>query len=120
MPDRVEVREVEKTEIRDRFDRVELREGGPPGPASTVPGPPGDKGDKGDQGDPGPTTSAAYVHDQGIPSDEWTVIHPLGFYPSVTVVDSGGNEVEGEVIYVNATTIIIKFANVFGGKAYLS
>lgn len=88
----------------------------------------GSKGDKGDQGDQGPqgpqgvpgSGDFSYVHDQMIPSATWTIVHGLNGYPNITVVDSSGREVVGEVTYVDANTISVQFASSFGGKAYLS
>jgi len=44
----------------------------------------------------------------------------LSFYPNVTVVDSSGREVFGELSYPNATTVQVTFSAAFGGEAYLS
>ena len=41
-------------------------------------------------------------------------------YPSVTVVDSGDNVVEGEVIYNSLNTLTINFSGGFSGKAYIN
>lgn len=62
----------------------------------------------------------SYVHDQGSASTTWNVAHNLGFFPAVSVVDSGGNLVEGTVEYVDINNLIIRFTVPFGGKAYLS
>lgn len=62
----------------------------------------------------------SYIHDQGIAQSIWVVPHPLQRRPSVTVVDSGGTVVEGNVHYVDDNTIIITFNASFSGKAYLN
>jgi len=89
---------------------------GPEGPASTVPGPPGAQGPPGTPG----SAPQAYVHDQVTPSNTWTVVHNLGYYPNVAVVDSGGDQVQGLVTYADVNTVVITFNGIFGGKAYLS
>lgn len=63
-----------------------------------------------------------YVHTvtQNAPSNVWTIDHNLGFFPNVTVVDSGGTQVEGNVIYNNINRVTIEFSTAFAGKAYLS
>jgi len=61
-----------------------------------------------------------YVHEQGIASDTWTINHKLDNYPSVTVIDSSGNIVEGEVKYEDNNTCIVTFKAAFKGKAYLN
>lgn len=62
----------------------------------------------------------AYVHTQNVSSNTWTITHNLGFYPSVNVVDSGGNTVVGDVTYVSQNVVSISFSSAFGGKAYFS
>jgi hypothetical protein len=87
----------------------------------------GDKGDKGDQGIQGvqgttpelPTIS--YVYHQNFPSNSWHIVHNLNFYPSLTIEDSAGSIVEGEVAYLNVNEIIVTFTGGgFSGIAYLS
>jgi|SRR3990170_2078783 len=74
----------------------------------------------GPQGPPG-SSVATYVHDQAIPAATWTIVHNLGYPPNVTVVDSSGREVVGDVTYpIPNTTVEIEFSSAFGGKAYLS
>lgn len=84
-------------------------------------GPQGIQGDKGDAGDVGPQGSAlGFIHTQSTPSATWVVDHTLGKFPGVTVVDSGGDECEGDVQYVSNSQIIVRFCAPFGGKAYLN
>jgi hypothetical protein len=40
--------------------------------------------------------------------------------PNVTVQDSAGNIVEGEIAYTNTNSLTVSFASAFSGKAYLS
>ena len=61
-----------------------------------------------------------YVHEQGIASNEWHIKHNLNKHPSVTIVDSAGNEVIGQVHYVDLNNVIITFTSQFSGKAYLN
>ena len=76
----------------------------------------GKVGPQGPMGPPG--VGASYLHDQGAPSSFWNVIHNLGHkYPSVTVIDSGDNEVHGDVHYVDENHLQIEFSVPFGGKA---
>ena len=63
---------------------------------------------------------ASYRHIQTVPSAVWTIPHNLGFYPNVSVVDSTGREVVGEITYVNMNTVQLTFSAAFGGEAYLS
>jgi hypothetical protein len=61
-----------------------------------------------------------YVHTQGAPSSSWAVNHDMNKYPSVTVVDSSDNVVEGEVEYNSLNTLTINFSGGFSGKAYIN
>jgi hypothetical protein len=63
---------------------------------------------------------ASYRHVQTVSSAVWTIAHNLGFYPNVSVVDSSGREVIGEINYVSMNTVQITFSAAFGGEAYLS
>lgn len=67
-----------------------------------------------------PPLDFRYVHAQAIASAEWVVHHDLGGYPSVTVVDSAGDVVIGDVRYVSNAEIRVSFTNAFGGNVYLS
>jgi hypothetical protein len=70
------------------------------------------------QGPPGPS-GGAYVHHQDVPSAQWTITHGLGYNPNITVTDSAGDQVEGEVRY-QGSTLIVTFSGAFSGTAYLS
>lgn len=58
-----------------------------------------------------------YVHKQETSSDTWEVTHGLGKEPVVTIVDSAGTEVIGEVEYVSLNKCILRFQAPFSGKA---
>ena len=62
----------------------------------------------------------AYTHNQNTASATWTVLHNLDFFPNVTVQDSGGTIVEGEIAYTNRNQIVLTVTAAFSGKAYLS
>lgn len=62
----------------------------------------------------------AYTHIQGSPANPWVITHNLGFYPNVTVVDSGGSNVEGDVTFPSLNQMQIAFSGAFSGTAYLS
>lgn len=61
-----------------------------------------------------------FVYEQGVASSEWTINHNLNKYPSVTVVDSAGNEVIAEVNYPSTNTCVVIMTAAFKGKAYLN
>jgi hypothetical protein len=66
------------------------------------------------------TIKYAHIHDQGTPSNQWTITHNLGKYPSVTIVDTANSEVIGEVDYLSNNQIKVSFSASFSGKAYLN
>lgn len=61
-----------------------------------------------------------YTHDQMTAAAVWVVQHNLGRYPAVTVVDSSGREVLGEVQYTTLNSVTITFSAAFSGKAFFS
>lgn len=61
-----------------------------------------------------------FVFTQGSPSNTWNITHTLNKFPSVSVVDSANNEVEGDVHFVDQNNITITFSSSFSGKAYLN
>ena len=75
---------------------------------STIPVPTEGGGDK------------TYIHKQVIASNTWEITHNLYKYPSVSVVDTGGNVVVGDVEYTSLNTLVIKFTAPFSGTAYLN
>ncbi len=124
MTDLVEVRETEwlALEVPGDVQVIEL-------PVETIEllevpeqGPAGPQGLQGIQGDPGPPglSGASYVHAQSVPASGWVINHGLGRYPSVTVVDSAGSTVVGNVEYVSANQVVVHFNGAFGGSAYLN
>lgn len=64
--------------------------------------------------------TVAYHHTQSIASANWVINHNLGWYPNLTVQDSSGSVVEGEIAYNNSNTLTVTFTGAFSGDAYLS
>jgi hypothetical protein len=60
------------------------------------------------------------VFTQASPSATWSVNHSLNKFPSVTVVDSAGTQVIGDVQHIDSNNITITFINQFSGKAYIN
>lgn len=65
-------------------------------------------------------SDAHHIFEQSLPAEVWTIAHPLSKRPSVTVVDSAGTVVFGEVEYLDESTVRITFRGGFSGKAYLN
>lgn len=61
-----------------------------------------------------------YYHVQSVASDEWIIKHNLGKYPAVSIIDSAGTQVQGEIKYSSLDEVIIKFSAAFSGKATLN
>jgi hypothetical protein len=61
-----------------------------------------------------------FTFNQPTPAATWSIAHNLGKNPSVSVVDSAGTLVHGEVDYINDNSLIITFSAAFSGKAYLN
>ena len=61
-----------------------------------------------------------FVHNQGGANALWTITHNLGKYPAVSVVDSAGSLVEGDVSYVSINVLTVEFSSAFSGVAYLN
>lgn len=61
-----------------------------------------------------------YKHNQGIPSSVWNIAHNLNKYPSCTIVDSAGEEVEGSVRFIDNNNIEITFSAAFSGYALMN
>ncbi len=64
--------------------------------------------------------TVAYHHVQGTASNTWVINHYLGWYPNVTVQDSSGSIVEGEITYTSSNSLTVTFTGSFRGDAYLS
>lgn len=77
----------------------------------------GERGPKGENGDV-LGADKHYEHDQISPAAVWSVTHSLGKHPSVTVVTSSGDEVEGAVHHIDTDSLTITFTAAFAGRAY--
>lgn len=54
------------------------------------------------------------------PAAQWDIIHALPFYPNVTILDDNNIAIEGDIEYVDATTIRATFSEPISGSALLS
>lgn len=76
-------------------------------------GPQGPKGDN-------ITSLDHFRFDQAVASNQWTIVHNLGKYPSVLVQDSANSEIEGDIEYTSVNELKITFSAAFSGTAYLN
>jgi hypothetical protein len=77
-----------------------------------LPGPPGPPGPAG--GD------LTFVFTQNSAATSWLVVHNLGKFPAVQVVDTGNNMIVPNVHYIDVNSLQINFAAATSGKAYLN
>lgn len=61
-----------------------------------------------------------YTHQQIEAKNIWNIKHDLKKIPSVTIVDSGGNEVIGDVKHLSENELTISFSYEFSGSAILN
>jgi|SRR5215831_11679927 len=71
----------------------------------------------GPTGSPG-TGDLHFTWTQSTLSAVWNVVHNLGKFPAVSVVDSGGNEVETDVDYIDTNNLKVTFGAATSGKVY--
>jgi hypothetical protein len=62
----------------------------------------------------------SFVHNQAVAASTWTITHELGWFPNVTVIDSGGATVEGDLAHITSSQLRLVFSGAFTGTAYLS
>lgn len=84
------------------------------------PGPPGEPGQQGDPGPPSPDIGGTFTYEQDVPSATWVIVHGLGFFPNVAVVDTLGRAFLGEVTYDDLNQVTVRFATAVTGSAHLS
>ncbi len=65
-------------------------------------------------------SGVAFVHQQWVPIVVWSVNHNLGLRPTVSVLDTGGNEVQADVVHLSANQLQIRFALPVAGLARLT
>lgn len=68
----------------------------------------------------GITDDRHHTHKQAQAAKVWTIAHNLGKRPAVTVVDSAGTVVIGEVDYLDDNTVRLTFCAAFSGTAYFN
>lgn len=64
--------------------------------------------------------SDSYKYFQDSAASTWEIQHNLGKFPSVTIVDSAGRVVYGDVEYIDQNNLKVSFTATFSGRAYLN
>lgn len=76
---------------------------------------PGQQGGQGGQG----SGTTAYVHQQATASTTWTINHGLGYRPSVELLDSGSQEIDGDVSHPSVYQTVVTLNPATAGLARL-
>jgi hypothetical protein len=71
------------------------------------------------QGPQGPAGGAAFVYQQVTPATTWTINHNLGYKPSVELLDSGSQEIDGDVAHPNDNQTVVTLNPASAGLARL-
>ena len=61
-----------------------------------------------------------FTFNQTVSTAVWVISHDIGMFPSVSVIDSVGNFVIGDVSYTDDRSLTLTFKSAFKGKAYLN
>lgn len=61
-----------------------------------------------------------FVFEQGVASDTWVIVHNLGKYPSVSLVDSAGTQFDADVEYNSENSCTVRMNGATTGKAFLN
>ena len=64
--------------------------------------------------------ASRFTFTQNTPLATWHIVHNLGRFPSITVTDSTGRIVEGDIQFVNPNEVDVSFSAAFSGDAYLN
>jgi hypothetical protein len=71
------------------------------------------------EGPQGPPGGAAFVHQQTTPATTWTINHNLGYKPSVELLDSGSQEIDGEIMHTSDNQTVVTLNPASAGLARL-
>ena len=71
------------------------------------------------QGPQGPSGASAFVYQQAAPATTWTINHNLGYKPSVELLDSGSQEIDGDVSHPSDNQTVVTLNPASAGLARL-
>lgn len=102
----IQLKKQNKTiKVVNRQDTIRLQHTGHVGPT----------GPQGPQGPPGPVTGDKNYTQNFTSSTLVTVAHNLSKTPSVQIIDSAGDQVEGMIHHINSNQLTISFSAAFSG-----
>lgn len=61
-----------------------------------------------------------YVYTQSTPASTWEIIHTLGKYPAVSILDTNDDVMIGEVHYNSPDKVTLTFSEAVAGRATLN
>lgn len=61
-----------------------------------------------------------YTHTQASASDTWVITHNLNKKPSISIIDSAGDVIDGDVLYNDENSLTLTFSAATSGEAYLN
>ncbi len=71
------------------------------------------------EGPQGPAGGTAFVYQQAAPATTWTINHNLGYKPSVELLDSGSQEIDGDVSHPSDNQTVVTLNPASAGLARL-
>ena len=78
------------------------------------------EGPQGPPGTGGGGGTSAYVFTQSTPSTTWTINHNLGFRPSVELLDTGSQEIDGQIAHPSVNQTVVTLNPATAGLARLT
>ena len=79
-----------------------------------------DCGDEGSNSSNIDCNDCRFVFDAASPTLVWVIVHPLNCYPSVTILDPLGDEIQAGTKYISPSRIEIHFTLPQTGKVLLN
>lgn len=64
--------------------------------------------------------TGTFIYIQNSASDHWVIAHNMRKRPSVSIVDTAGTVVVGDVVYIDDNNVELYFSAPFSGSAYLN
>ena len=64
--------------------------------------------------------SPTFIFTQAVAATTWNILHNLGKFPSVSVINNNNVVINGEVTYIDNNNVQLNFSAGFSGKAYLN
>lgn len=78
------------------------------------------EGPQGPPGTGGGGGTSAYTFTQSTPSTTWTINHNLGFRPSVELLDTGSQEIDGQIAHPSVNQTVVTLNPATAGLARLT